>query len=527
MAGATSLVISVLADVSKAVEGIDKADTKTQSFGTTMKAAGGAIAGAFSTEKIIGFAKTALDAGMNLKGAMKNVTLVFGEASDGVKKWGEQAASSFGMTASEADKAAAKVGVALTGFGLSQQDAAKYSEELVHRAADMAKVLGVDVEEVLAKVSTAIRGRTAGLKDYGVVIEKGTGQATNMAKAQGDVEKATANQTKAQQHLTDVQADLAGKTTLTTAEQRRLRDAQDGVTKANMDRLVTEDQVANATTTSSGATEILNAFLDQTKQYGGRADTTMGEFHATMGNLTEQIGLALIPVLTTLMPIFQGLANWATKNRTAFVAIVIVVGALALAFSIAATAAGIFALASLSAMWPVLLVVGAVVALIAVVVLIIKYWGDLVGWFHTGVSAIQGVIDKLGPLIFLFGPLGVAIGVVENFGRAWDAVNKAVSAVLGVIQKVVDAVGGAASKIGDFLSHIPHIPGLNIPGVTTAAAGASSASVSPYAPVVFAPQITFTGDVGDPVLAGRRIVNALEQWTAANGRRRLAALVGP
>jgi hypothetical protein len=527
MAGATSLVISVLADVSKAVEGIDKADKKTQSFGTTMKAAGGAIAGAFSTEKIIGWAQTALSAGMELKGAMKNVTLVFGDAADGVKAWGETAASSFGMTASAADEAAAKVGVALTGFGLSQQDAAKYSEALVQRATEMAKVMGVDVSEVLAKVSTAMRGRTAGLKDYGVVIEKGTGQATNMAKAQGDVEKATANQTKAQQHLADVQTDLAGKTTLTTAEQRRLRDAQDGVTSANMARLATEDQVATATTTSSGATEILNAFLDQTKQYGGRADTTMGEFHATMGNLTEQLGLALIPVLNTLMPIFQSLANWATTHRATFNAIVIVVGALALAFSIAATAAGIFALASLSAMWPILLVVGAVAALIAVVVLIIKYWGDLVGWFHTAVGAVQGVIDKLGPLIFLFGPLGVAIGTIENFGKAWDAVHTAVSAVLTVIQKVVDAVGGAASKIGDFLSHIPHIPGLNIPGVTTAA-GASSAGVSPYAsPVVFAPSITFTGDVGDPVLAGRRIVAALESWTAANGRRRVAALVGP
>jgi hypothetical protein len=29
------------------------------------------------------------------------------------------------------------------------------------------------------------------------------------------------------------------------------------------------------------------------------------------------------------------------------------------------------------------------------------------------------------------------------------------------------------------------------------------------------------------MLAGRRIIAALEAWTAANGRRRVAALVGP
>ena len=35
----------------------------------------------------------------------------------------------------------------------------------------------------------------------------------------------------------------------------------------------------------------------------------------------------------------------------------------------------------------------------------------------TAVSAVQGVIDKLGPLVLLFGPLGAAILVIENFGE--------------------------------------------------------------------------------------------------------------
>jgi hypothetical protein len=525
---ATSLTIEILTDVAKATAGIGSVEQKAQGLGGTMKSVGGALAGAFSTKEILGWASTALGAGMELKGAMKDVTMVFGDASDGVKAWGEQAATSFGMTASQADQLAAKVGVALTGFGLSQDQAAGYSEKLVNRSADLAKVLGVDVDEVLSKVETAMRGRTAGLKDYGVQIEAGTGKATDMAKAQGHVEKATADQAKAQEHLTEVQAGLAGKTSLTAAEHKRLADAQAGVTKANMERLGTEADVANATSTSSAATDILNQFLDQTDQYGGRADTTMGTFHATMGNLTEQIGLALIPVLTTLMPIVQGLADWATNNKAAFTAIVIIVGAMALAFSIAATAAGIMAVATWATLWPVLAVIGGIALLVAAVIIIIKYWGDLVQWFKDGWHAVQDVIDKLGPLIALFGPLGVAILTIENFGKAWDAVKKAVDAVHDAIKAVVDKVGDAAGAIGNFLSHIPHIPGVNIPGVSAAGApGASSAGVNPLAPVVFAPSITFTGDVGDPMLAGRRIVGALETWAAANGRRRLSALVGP
>ena len=45
--------------------------------------------------------------------------------------------------------------------------------------------------------------------------------------------------------------------------------------------------------------------------------------------------------------------------------------------------------------------------------------------------------------------------------------------------------------------------------------------------MTFAPSITITGDVGDPTLAGRRIVAALETWVGENGRRRIAALVAP
>ena len=447
---AASLTIEILTDVAKAVKGIDDVDKKTKSMGDTLKGAAVGLAGAFSTSQIIGWGKEWLDAGMKANGAIKNVKVAFGDSAEGVLKWGEAAATTFGTTASEADAMAAKVGIALQGYGLSAADAATQSEALVNRAADIAKVMGVDTSEVLGKVETAMRGRTAGLKDYGVEVAKGASE-----------------------------------------------------------------------------TDIFNAFMAQTAETAGRSDTTMGTFHATMGNLTETLGQALVPALMAVMPLFQAIADWATNHHAAFVAIVLVVTGLALAFSIAATAAGIFAIASLGALWPILAVVAGVAALVAVVVLIIKYWGTLVGWFHTAVGAIQGVIGALGPLIFLFGPLGVAIGVVEHFGTVWNGVKKAVDGVHSAIEAVVGAVSKAASAVSGFLSHIPHLPGM--PSFGSAAAPASSAyGVSTYAaPVTFAPVVNIAGDIGDPTLAGRRIVAALESWTANNGRRRIAALVAP
>ena len=48
---ATSLTISILTDVSKAISGINSVDEKTQSFGKKMAGVAGAIGGVFSVTK--------------------------------------------------------------------------------------------------------------------------------------------------------------------------------------------------------------------------------------------------------------------------------------------------------------------------------------------------------------------------------------------------------------------------------------------------------------------------------------------
>ena len=448
---ATTLTISILADVAKAVQGIDSIDKRTQSFGDNMKSAALAIGSAFSTQKILGWAESWVSAGFDANRAIKDVQVTFGQAAAGVEAWGETASSTFGTTAADAEKMAAKVGIALEGYGFSQTDAAKASELLVQRSADMAKVLGVDQESVLAKVETAMRGRTAGLKDYGVEVEKGASQ-----------------------------------------------------------------------------TDIFNAFMQDTAKYAGQADTPMATFHATLGDMSAQLGQALIPAISAVLPLLQGLGDWAKNNKTLFDAIVITLTALALVFGLAATAAGIFAVASLAALWPILLVVAGVAALIAVVILVIKYWGDLSGALSDAWNWIVAVTDKLGPLaLILGGPIAAAILIVQHFGQAWDAVQTAVSKVYDAIKKVVDFVNSAANAVGGFLSKIPGVGSiLSAPAPAPGAPGAYGPSAY-AAPVTFAPSITFTGDVGDPTLAGRRIVAALETWVEGNGRRRLAALIAP
>ena len=448
---AASLTIEILTDVSKAVSGIDQVEGKTKSFGSKMGAVAGALGGALSLSKIQGWVNGWLEAGMDASRAAKDVRVAFGDSADGVLAWGDTAAKTFGTTAADAEKMAATTGIALEGYGMSHAEAAKAAEALVQRSADVAKVYGTDTQTVLDKVSSAMRGRTQGVKDYGVQIDKG-----------------------------------------------------------------------------SDKTAIFNGFMDQTAQMAGQSDTKMGEFHATMGDLSATLGTALVPILGDVMKVLQPIADWATNNKVAFQIIVFTFVALAAAFGIAAVIGGVLAVVTWSILWPILAVVGGVVLLIAGVLLVSKYWGTLVGWFNTAKDAIQGVIDKLGPLIFLFGPIGVAIGVVENFGKAWNGVKKAVDLVHDAINAVLDIAGKVFDKIGSIISKIPGIS--HIPGVSSAGAGVGPSAygaTSYAAPITFAPQITFTGDIGDPTLAGRRIVSALESWAASNGRRRIAALVAP
>ena len=448
---ATSLTISVLADVAKAVQGIDQIDQRTQSWGQKMQGIAGVIGGAFSTQKIAGIVEGWVNAGLDANRALKNVSVTFGAAGAGVAKWADDNASSFGQTAAEAEKMAAKVGVALEGYGLSNQDAAKQSEALVSRSADIAKVLGVDQSEVLAKLETAMRGRTAGLKDYGVQVEKGASQ-----------------------------------------------------------------------------TDIFNAFMKDTEKYAGQADTGLGNIHGTFGDLTAILGQALVPVLKDLIPLIQWVGDWAKNNKVAFEAIVFTITALALAMGIAATVAGILAIAEWAVLWPVLLIVAGIAALIAVIVIVIVNWGTLVGWFHEGVTWLGNMVDKVGEFIGKFtGPAWAGVQkALEWLKGIWADIHGAIDNVLGIVGKLWDKLVSIGEKLGGILSKIPGVGALSAPA-PSGAPGPSAYGAAPAAQsVTFAPQITITGDIGDPVLAGRRIVDALEAWTAANGRRRIAALAG-
>ena len=59
--------------------------------------------------KIKGWAEEWVNAGLDASRAVKNVKAVFDESAPSVTKWADTTAAAFGMTAADAEKAAAKV----------------------------------------------------------------------------------------------------------------------------------------------------------------------------------------------------------------------------------------------------------------------------------------------------------------------------------------------------------------------------------------------------------------------------------
>lgn len=105
-----------------------------------------------------------------LEDSVNAVNVIFGNASESVLEFGETAAESAGLSTSAFNQAVTPLGALLQNFGFDAREAADASVILVQRAADLASVLGGDVQTALIAVSSALRGQSEPLTAYGATI---------------------------------------------------------------------------------------------------------------------------------------------------------------------------------------------------------------------------------------------------------------------------------------------------------------------------------------------------------------------
>jgi hypothetical protein len=466
---ATTLTISVLADVAKAAAGIDQIDKRTASFTDGLKRGAAAIGSFLALDKIQSWANEWLGAARDASKATRTVGIVFEEAAGDIEKWAKQSANAIGLTSTEAKNLATGIGNQLRGYGLDTKQAADATTELSERAAHVAYVLGKDVGSVLDTVGAALRGRTAGIKELGVNLSATEINARLAAKGLGELEGQEA--------------------------------------------------------TAAQATEVLAMFMERTAHMAGAIKPGgLKELTATTEELKITLGEALLPVVNKIIPPLLAIANWAKEHPGLFQAVTFAVLGIATAFGIAAAAAAALAVATLPLAGTFLLVAAAVIALTALIVIIVRNWETLVGWLRFAWEWLNRVVEAFGPFAFLLGPLGIAISLVQNFGTAWRAVETAIRAVISAVEWVMSKLSG----LGGILSRIPGIGGRAIgPGAGEGAGLFGVDQVPGFGGPGFGVEINVevAGNVGDPVVLGRRIVEALNAYVDAVGRRELALVV--
>jgi phage-related protein len=439
MAGAPAILkIDIIADAAKAAAGLKKTGDAAQTTGSKLGAVARGVATGFAVTKVLEFGKATVTAAMDANRSHAKLTQVFksmGDATGGAA----QAAMDYAGALSQ------KIGVD--------------DEAIMNGQTLLATFSNVNNEAA----------RSAG------IFNRATAAGADLAAAGfGSIESNAVLLGKALQDPIKGMAALRRVgVTLTDAQQKQVKVLAEHGKGLQAQKIIL------------GAVE---------KQVGGTAAataTSTDKMNVAWGNTQEAIGNALLPVLEKLAPILETVAKFIEQNIGWIMPLAIVLGVLAVAWNIASVAATLFGVSMAAALWPVLLVIAAIAALIAIGILIVRNWDTIkaaaaavwsfmVRAWNAILGAIRTAFNWIKanwPLLLaiLTGPIGIAVALIV---RNWDTIKSAIAAVFhfirsiwsgllgiliapftaawGVISGVIERVRGAINSILSFASSVGH-----------------------------------------------------------------------
>src|SRR5215831_898494 len=411
-------------------------------------------------------------------------------------------------------KAALPAAAALTGLTAAAVSAGKAAME------DAA--LYAHFETALGNTTNATQAQIKATEEYIGKTEQATGVADDqLVPAFEALARATGDTTEAQGLMNQV-LDISAAT------------GKDVETVANAVAKAHEGQTMALAKLAPGLSEAARKSKDFDVIMGELADTTggamanaantaqgqMARLKIATGNLNEQMGYILLPILQKLLPMLTQMAIFAQQNSTVIAALagviaVLSAGILAANVAIKAYQALQIAVKVATAAWtaaqwllnaaltanPIGLVVAAIAALAAGLVIAYKKsetFRDIVQAALRGVqaaadalaqgfralwdmakSAFDWIVAHWQVALFAFGPIGAAIALVAmNWDKvaaaakaAGDLMMSVLNSVTGAINAAVGAVEGLISALGRIHVpdiHLPHIPGVSMAGVPVA-----------------------------------------------------------
>ena len=446
-------------------KGLSQAERDLQTFGRTVNNTANVLGVALA----VGGAK-AVSAASDLGEAINATEVVFGDAADKVKDFGEQAAKTAGLSNREFQQLATKTGSLLQNFGFSADEAADSTINLAERAADMASVFDTSVPEALAAIEAGFRGQGDQLLNYGVSIT------------------AAQIQTKA------LELGLADSTSAIDENAKAL--AVEALILEQTEGLVGD--FANTSDTLAGSTRILKADME---------------------NVTAELGQALLPIVEAVVGWFAQLADWITKNTdtvkaaiAATAAFVVVVKAITVgmkAYRAIVTAVRIASIIWTYAQWalnlaltanPIGLIIAGIAALIAIIGTIIYVNRDkLIPIFKKVWEWVKKVAEALK----------------NALGAAFDWVRARIQSVIDFVQRFIDRIRGAVDFVKDKLSFLPGVGSAGAEVTYISQAQVTAAAVTPRSTAGRSVTINVNAGVGDPAAVAR----AVRRTLAVDARR--------
>lgn len=269
----------------------DESGARFEKLGATLKASavamGAVVAAAGAAAIKLG--KEVVQQFGELEQNLGGSEAVFGEYAKSIQKTGEDAYKNMGVSQSDYLATANKMGALFQGSGLEQQKSLDLTEKAMQRAADMASVMGIDMQVALDSVAGAAKGNFTMMDNLGVAMNATNIEAYALAKGL-DFTWKTATQAE--------KAEVAMQMFFENTEQYAGNFAKE------------------STETVSGSIGLLQAAI-------GSFTGGLGNVDADMQNLTANLVEAFQAVVANVVPIIE---NLAASMPVAFDAILVAVG---------------------------------------------------------------------------------------------------------------------------------------------------------------------------------------------------------
>lgn len=163
-----SISVAIIAEATKAKAGFAEAEKAAGSFGTQMGNLTKTIAATFATKAIIDFAKSSISAASDLGESINAVEVTFGEAADGILRFGETASKTVGMSAEQYNSFAVQFAGFTQQIAGDQGDIAGVTADLTTRIADFASVMNLDIPQAAQIFQSTLAGQSEPIRRFGI-----------------------------------------------------------------------------------------------------------------------------------------------------------------------------------------------------------------------------------------------------------------------------------------------------------------------------------------------------------------------